>query len=148
MGSLDLVNSVTGTGVMDMKRTATIVLLLGALLLVGTAPASAQTSYGSTGAPDRVLRAGCHGYRYHYWVHPPTNDWVLETFLVNRYGKKVASGSFISGYDPRRGHGRFRLCRYSTRPGLFKIKAKLSWYSGYDGWTTWLKPSYFRLRRA
>jgi hypothetical protein len=133
-----------------MLRPALLALLtaiLGGTLVVAGPSAAQAASYGHTGAPDRILRDGCHNYRYHYRVKPPTNDWVLETFLVDPRGKKIASGAFISDSDPKRGHGRFRFCRYSTRAGRFTIKAKLSWYNGYAEHKAWLDPSHFRLSR-
>ena len=33
-------------------------------------------------------------------MKPPTNDWVLETFLVDPRGKKIASEAFISDSRP------------------------------------------------
>jgi hypothetical protein len=52
--------------------TATLVGVLG--------PATAGTSrFGHVGAADRLLRPGCHHYRYHYVVEPPSDDWLLET---------------------------------------------------------------------
>ena len=134
-----------------MLRPAILALLtsiLGGLVVVaGLAGGALAASYGHTGAPDRVLRDGCHGYRYHYRVRPPTNDWVLETFLVDPRGDKIASGAFISDSDSKRGHGKFRFCRYNTRPGRFTIKAKLTWYNGYAEHKAWLRKSHFRLYR-
>jgi len=120
-------------------------LLCGALGVL--APASAQDSYGHTGAPDGVLRSGCHGYRYHWVIDPPTNDWLLETFLRGPGGKRLASGMFDSDSESKRDHSRFRFCRYSTRPGRFTIRAKLTWYNGYTQHEVWLDASHFRLRR-
>lgn len=134
-----------------MLRPAILALLTtilsGLVVVAGPAGGALATSYGHTGAPDRVLRDGCHGYRYHYRVRPPTNDWVLETFLVDPRGDTIASGAFISDSDPKRGHGKFRFCRYNTRPGRFTIKAKLTWYNGYAEHKTWLRKSHFRLYR-
>ncbi len=125
-------------------------LLSGALLYgeLGLAsPAVARASYGHTGAPNGVLRAGCHGYRYHWRIHPPTNDWLLETYLRGPGGKHLASGMFDSDSEHKRDHSAFRLCRYSTRPGRFTIRAKLTWYKGYAQRTVRLRPSHFRLHR-
>jgi hypothetical protein len=128
---------------------------LGAILasvitvLLSAGPAAASTSaYGHTGARDRVLRSSCHNYRYHYVVKAPTNDWVLETFLIDPTGQRLASGAFIAPQDPDRGRGHFRICRNTTVPGRFTIKAKLTWYDGYDEFTKRFDPSHFRLRRA
>lgn len=131
------------------RRVALAATVTAALTVVPAGPGLANTSkYGHTGSPDRVLRHGCHNYRYHYVVKAPTNDWTLETFLVDPRREKLSSGAFASESDPRRGHGHWRICHTTTRPGTFKIKAKLTWYNGYDGHKVWFKPSYFRLRRA
>jgi hypothetical protein len=118
-----------------------------AIVVIGALPAAGSTSrYGHTGAADRQLRDGCHNYRYHYVIKTPTNDWTLETFLVDPTGDTLASGTFLADSDPRRGKGRFRFCRYSTRPGTFTIRAKVHWYDD-TAHKRWFKPSTFRLRR-
>ncbi len=125
--------------------------VLAAVLLAGglAAPADATTAaYGRTHADDGRLRSGCHNYRYHYVVDTPTNDWTLETFLVDPHGETIASGAFLVGSDPRRGIGRFRFCRYSTRAGKFTIRAKVHWYNGSEEHKAFFNPSHFRLRRA
>ena len=125
-----------------------LALLVATLVVLSSGPAEAG-SVGHTWAPDGTLRSGCHNYRYHYVIKTPTNDWTLETFLVDPTGDTLASGTFISGTDPRRGPGRFRFCRYSTRPGTFTIRAKVHWYSGpgSEEHRRWFKPSTFRLTR-
>jgi hypothetical protein len=133
-----------------MLRKALAVLLVAALTaLLPAMPAPASTSrYGHTAAADRVLRPHCHNYRYSYRVKAPTNDWTLETYLRDSHGEGVASGVLSADSEPRRGHARFRICRYSTRPGRFTIRAKLTWYDGGDGGhRVWFVPSHFRLRR-
>lgn len=114
------------------------------------APHRARSDYGRTAADDGVLRSGCHRYRYRYRFTPPTHDWVVETFLVDPRGEKIASNAYDSDVDPvanRRAH--FAFCRYVTRPGRFSIHAKLIWYDGSgDGHKVWLVPSHFRLRRG
>ena len=123
-------------------------LVAGLVGLLPAAPASANTSeYGHTAAPDRTLRSGCHGYRYRYVVKAPTNDWTLETFLIDPRDENLASNSFIAESDPRRGHGKFRFCRYSTRTGRFTIRAKLTWYNGSAEHVVRFKRSHFRLTR-
>jgi len=138
-----------------MLRTATLALLttLVAALLVATGSGAAQArSYGHTGAPDRVLRDGCHRYRYHYVIKPPNNDWVLETYLRDPRHRRLASNAFSSDSERKRGHGRFQFCRYSAVPGRFTIRAKLTWYTtpilgAQKSHQVWLDPSHFRLRR-
>jgi hypothetical protein len=125
--------------------------LIGGLL--GGSPHSGaprdRSSYGHTHAPDGLLRAGCHNYRYRYVVKTPTSDWTLETFLGDPTGDDIASGAFTSDSDPRRGRPHFRLCRDSTRAGRFTIRALVHWY-GYYGQDhrVWLEPSHFQLRQA
>jgi hypothetical protein len=115
---------------------------------VGTGPADAATaSYGYTSAPDGVLRAGCHNHRYRYVVRVRGDDWMLETFLTDRRGRRVASGMMDSAADPRRGRERFRFCRNSTVPGRFTIRAKLTNYASGSPVVHRFQPSHFRLRR-
>ena len=131
-----------------MTSVTRLVALALPTALLSALPAVAATSeYGHTSARDRPLRDGCHDYRYRYVIKTPTNDWTLETFLVDPTGDTLASGTFISGTDPRRGSSTFRFCRYSTRPGTFKIRAKVVWYNGSAEHKRWFKPSTFRLTR-
>ncbi len=141
-----------------MKHIASIIavgaLLVGALV----APAHAgPIRYGRVWAADKVLREGCHNYRYQYVVRPRTNDWSAETFLHAPSGRTVASGGLHFGVDPKRGTGSFRFCNDVTRPGRFKITGKLTWRSCNDlpgplneckKHVRWVKPGYFRMRRA
>ena len=127
-----------------VTRLATIALALG----LAVAPASAgAASVGHTSARDGQLRDGCHNYRYRYVVKTPTNDWILETFLVDPRGQNIASGTLSSDSDPRRGGARFRFCRYTTRAGVFTIRAKVHWYNDAGGHLRRFEPSTFRLRR-
>ena len=106
-----------------------------------------RSDYGHTRAEDGILRSGCRRYHYRYVVTPPTDDWTLETFLDDRTGETVASGTYFSDSHPSRSREVFGVCRYSTHPGRFKIRAKLIWYNGSRDHKVWLEPSYFRLRR-
>ena len=107
-----------------------------------------RSAYGRTSAKDATLRDGCHDYRYRYVVTPPTDDWTLETYLDDRTGETVASGTYFSDSDPARNRPVFRFCRYSTYAGKFTIRAKLHWYNGSEQHKVWLEPSHFRLRRS
>lgn len=102
---------------------------------------------GHTHADDGVLRQGCHDHRYRYVVAVRTDDWTLETFLDDRTGDTIASGAYSADSDPKRGRGIFRFCRYSTHPGRFTIRAKLTWYTDAGEHVRWFQPSHFRLRR-
>lgn len=125
-----------------------LALLVATLAVLSAGPAEAR-SVGHTWAADGTLRSGCHNYRYHYVIDTPTNDWTLETFLKDPDGQGLASGTFFADSDPRRNTSAyFRFCRYSTRVGVFTIKAKVHWYGAYGGdHVRWLKPSHFRLSR-
>ena len=130
--------------------TALTVATVGAV-----GPATAGTPrYGHVGAPDRVLRPGCHLYRYHYVVKPPTDDWLLETWLDDPRGKPRGSGDLAAGSDPLRGQSHFGICRSTVVPGRFTIRARLSWYTAGMLPTDppvkhrrWFEPAHFRLRR-
>lgn len=131
-----------------LRRSTLAVGILVTMLTVLAGSAVAGSAYwGSTGAPDRVLRSGCHHYRYHYRVRPHGHDWAAETFLVDPRGDGLASGAFDPDADPKRGHGHFTICRASTRPGVFTIRMKVSIYKGTMPEVHWAKKSYFRLRR-
>jgi hypothetical protein len=141
-----------------MKHIA-VMLAVGALLVGAlVAPAHAgPVRYGRVWAADKVLREGCHNYRYQYVVRPRTNNWFMETFLYAPSGHPLVSGGFHDGVDPKRGAGSFRICNDNTRPGRFKITGKLTWKScntlpgplhECKKHVHWVKPGYFRMRRA
>jgi hypothetical protein len=132
-----------------LRRTmlgATAIVLTLVSVLAGTALA-AGTYWGSSGAPDGVLRPSCHNYPYHYRVRPHGHDWALETFLVDPTGEGLASGAFDPDSDPRKGRSHFRICRPSTKPGRFMIRMKVSIFKGPNPEVHWVKRSYFHLRR-
>ncbi|MCW2797642.1 hypothetical protein [Nocardioides sp.] len=133
-----------------LRRTlfgSTAVVISLVMLLAGTATA-AGTYWGTTGAPDRVLRAGCHNYPYHYRVRPHGHDWSAETFLVDPTGDGLSSGAFDPDSDPRTGRSHFRICRASTRAGRFTIRMKVSIYDGPNPRVHWVKRSHFHLSHA
>jgi hypothetical protein len=109
------------------------------------ADAAAQKSWGTTGAPDRILKKGCAAYNYHYRLTPPPGDWSLEVFLVDPDKQRLASGFFLSPVDPKKNQSSFVFCSLNTRPGVFTIKAKMTVTNPYPE-VRWLKPSKFRLR--
>ena len=124
-------------------------LLAGALV----APAHAgDIRFGRLWAADKVLREGCHNYRYQYVVRPRTNDWLFETFLHAPSGRTIASNTMDRSANPRRGANHFRVCNDVTRAGRFKISGKLTWNTrdilGHPHkHVRWVKPGYFRMRR-
>jgi hypothetical protein len=129
-------------------------IAVGALLLgVLVAPAQAgNIRFGRVWAADKVLREGCHGYRYQYVVRPRSNDWLFETFLHGPSGRTIASNTMDPAVSRKRDSSRFRFCNDVTRAGRFKITGKLSWQTcNLLGECTrhvhWVKPGYFRMRR-
>jgi len=129
------------------RRAAALAAASLAACLIA-APSTASSAYGRTAAPDRVLRAGCHDYGYRFRITAPTDDWTLETFLRGPDGEALSSGAFLSDADGHLRHSRFRFCRYSTRPGVFRIKALLTWYGEFgEEHRVWLHTSRFRLSR-
>ena len=104
--------------------------------------------WGRTIKNDGFLKRSCRDYHYRYALTPPEGEWALETFLIGPKGVPLASGAFAIGTDPSSGRDRFRFCRASTRPGLFKIRALLSVQDefGNDYQSGWLPVTKFRLR--
>ena len=102
---------------------------------------------GHTAARNGVLRSGCHDYHYRYVVAVRSGDWTLETFLDDRTGDTIASGTYIEDSDPRRARKVFRFCRYVTHYGRFTIRAKITWYTDAGEHQRWFEPSHFHLRR-
>ncbi len=136
-------------------RFGAVSLVAGLLLVPGLmAPGSAQAAEhgveagtGTTAMPDQVLRRGCHSYAYTYALAPGSDDWILETFLLDPRRERIAANVYTSDTEAKSGSGVFSLCRNATRFGTFKIRAKLTTYSGYESSTAWITPSYVRLHR-
>jgi hypothetical protein len=135
-----------------------LILAVGALLVGAlVAPAHAgDLGFGRLWAGDKILREGCHNYRYQYVVRPRTNDWLFETFLHAPSGRTIASNTMDSSANRKRGAHHFRFCNDVTRPGRFKITGKLTWKrcNGIPGpllectkHVRWVKPGYFRMHR-
>jgi hypothetical protein len=140
-----------------MKHIA-LIFAVGALLVGAlVTPAHAwNVRFGRVWAADKVLREGCHDYRYQYVVRPRTNDWLFETFLHGPSGRTIASNTMDSGANRKRGANHFRFCNDVTRAGRFKITGKLTWnrchglpgpLSDCTKHVRWVKPGYFRMRR-
>jgi hypothetical protein len=128
-------------------RALRVALLTLALVATMSLPAQARPEHdwGTTGAPDRTLKAGCASYNYHYRLTPPPGDWMFETFLLDADRKRVASGFFISGADSLKGQSSFTFCGVNTDPGVFTIRGRVT-VSNPDPKSGWIKPSTFRLR--
>ena len=133
-----------------MSHVVTAAVTAGVLLIGGlVSPASAgDPDLGRLWAKDKILRKGCHEYRYQWRVKPDTRHWSLETFLRDPSGEIIASGAFDNASDNKRDSATFRFCRWNTQPGRFKIRGKLTEYDGYDQKRGWVKPGYFRMRLA
>jgi hypothetical protein len=105
-------------------------LVLCVLVAVGLpAPAQADDTHpewGSTSAPNAVLKKGCKTYTYSYEITPPEGYWSLELFFKGPNGKRVGSEYFLYGADPEADTRELRLCRSTTRVGRFTIKALVS----------------------
>ncbi len=131
-------------------------ILAGAVVVSAGPPVAAHTgsdshdaaAYARTWAADQPLRPGCRKVRYRYEVDPPTDQaWGLETFLIGPRGKRIASGALSNTADRKKGRDTFDVCRTSTRPGKFRIRAKLTYYDGWTSHDGWADPTRFRLRR-
>ena len=145
-----------------MWRSVSIVVTTAVALLLGglSAPAGAgDPDLGRLWAQDKVLKRGCHNYQYQYRIKATHKRWAVETMLRDPRGELIASDAFDNTISRKRDSDTFRFCRYNTRPGQFKIRAKLTQYYKVEGLpgplddTTekkvgWLKPGYFRMRLA
>ena len=142
---LALTRSVSGALALTLVVS---LLVLGAGLFTSRAAArDVHPEYGSTHAKNGVLKRGCRNYRFSYSIKPPeAGYWALETFIVGPKGKRLASDGYAEGFDSTSRNDTYRLCRVTTRPGIFKIKAKLSTVEGNDTFVAWLPVHRYRLR--
>jgi hypothetical protein len=128
----------------------TSVLVVAAGLFTHRAGAMTDPGdYGHTFAKDGVLKRGCKTYSYSYDIKPPdSGDWALEVFIYGPKGTTLASGTFMEGFDETVGSDTYRLCKPTTRPGTYRIKAKLS-AGGTDNDTfeVWLPVTKYKLRK-
>ena len=129
-----------------------LVVACGLLAIGFRAPASGAAEeevhpeWGSTTAPNAVLRRGCKKYEYSYAITPPDGDWDLEIRIKDPSGKRVAAGYWLKP-DPLTATHKFRLCKATTRTGRFTITANLS-VQNFDEVTEGRLPdSSFRLKR-
>lgn len=143
---------------MRQVARALALVLVSSLVVLGlglSAPAGAveakpdvRPEWGKTIKKDGVLKRSCRNYRYGYAITPPKGEWGLETFLIGPGGVRLSSGAIVVGMDPLVGHDKFRFCRPSTRPGVFRIRALLSVQDefGKNYQQGWLPVTKFRLR--
>ncbi|MGC4111513.1 MAG: hypothetical protein QM747_14060 [Nocardioides sp.] len=139
---------------MRIVRSTSAALLSLATLLLAVPTASAGQTLGQVRSQDHTLRSGCHPYRYHYDVRPPTADWQLTTWLYDRSGHRRGYDYLQPSADPSRGRAEFILCRPQAKPGRYTIKARLRWYDDpllpllpATRHSVWLAPAHLRLRR-
>ncbi len=127
-----------------------VLALCSALLLAPSATAPAQAAprvqtWGSTSAPDQVLRGGCHSYRYRYVVDPPTDDWMAEIFLVGPGRVGLAHATLFSDSEKPKGRRTWRLCSPSLQTGRYVMKMKISYLDGDAETIGRVRNSRFRL---
>ena len=124
-----------------MRRRLTTLALASTLLGLSatgtpTAPAAATTqagdgsATGTTAAPDGVLKRGCNTYHWSYALQVPSSEWTLEVSIVDRQGHGIGSFAFIGPSHPTARGVSYRLCRWATVPGRFRIRSKGVWYDG------------------
>jgi hypothetical protein len=109
--------------------------------------AAVEAGTGTTSMPNQVLRRGCRSYGYSYSLTTATGDWELDTFLVDRDGRTVSSGVFMSDTEPATGSSAFGLCRSVTRYGKFTIRGMLTVFDGWDQTVSDITPSHVWLHR-
>ncbi len=139
----------------DWLVVALAAVLVAALLALvpsvsPRAEAVAYKPWGRVTAPDQPLLTGCHRYVYRYRIHPPSEDWLLEIFLVSPTGQPLAHEVYDGAFDPNRARRKWTLCKASTTYGRHKLRAKITWTEDDVDLTShvgWLRPRYFRLYR-
>ncbi len=117
--------------------------------LAGTAAAS-YPDWGRARAADQALRSGCHRYRYRYRVTAPSDEWLVEIYLVKRSGQRLGAAAWHSTVDPDRARRSFVICRSNTRFGRHKLAMKVTWFEDdldHTSHVSWVRPTYFRLYR-
>ena len=136
-----------------MKRLAVVLAALIAVIAAAVgvsttvaAPAGAASSWGRVSAPDQTIKAGCHGYRFHYDVTAPGDAWMAEFTLLNPNGRKVSSHTFESAAEKPSGTSTFDLCTDLTIPGRYQIKMKVTSYDYRAASTQQGQPDAFRLK--
>ncbi|GAB3259821.1 hypothetical protein [Nocardioides dilutus] len=126
-----------------------LVLGFGVVSPAGASEATPEThpEWGATFAKNGRLRRGCRTYHYGYKITPPKGDWQFETFIVGPGGVALASNTFQINMDVLADDKvPYRICKPSTRAGVFKIRAKLSSMDGDELTEGWLPVTRFRLR--
>lgn len=146
-----------------LTGAATAALLTTGLVATSPAPAGAgapAATYGHSARPsyqpygravstDHVLRRGCKYYKFSYRVHPPTDEWAAEIFVINPNGRRLLSYAIDAASDPGQDTRRWstQICRRSTVYGKHTIKMKITWQDGRQVYDTFVKPSTFRFTR-
>lgn len=125
-----------------MRTAATVAATVTALASLLTPLPAAQAAGGDraggrTHADNAPFREGCRRYSYGYRVRTPTDDWTLEVTILNPDGDSVRADAFLGkpgrqGDPRRRSNVRYRICDTSSRPGVYRIRAKLEWFEEED----------------
>ncbi len=139
----------------DALVLALVTALVAALLALAPsitprADAMAYKDWGRVTAPDQPLLTGCHKYVYRYRIHPPSEDWLLEIFLMSPDGQPLRHEIFDGAFDANRERNKWTICKASTTYGRHKLRAKITWTEDDIDMTShvgWLRPRYFRLYR-
>ena len=137
-----------GIATLALALVASVLTLSLALAAPAHSGQKVRPEWGKTAAKNGFLKKRCKNYKYSYAITPPEGNWGLELFLRGPKGKPLAHDAKVIGQNPEKGTGTFRFCRPTTRPGVFKIRAKLSVQDefGNNYREGWLPVTKFRLR--
>lgn len=109
---------------------------------------AAEPATATVSVPDGVLKRGCRIHKFTYTVDVPTDDWTLEASIYDRRGKGINSQALMGPNDPRTDTLKFKVCRWATVAGKFRIRAVLNWYDDPEvANRVDLPVTKFRLRR-
>lgn len=121
---------------MTAAALAPLVALALVLTLAAYAPVTPASAAGKPGrvhGDSRALVPGCRkAYTYDYRVRVPSDDWSLEITIRNPAGKAIHSAAYLGkpgkqGDPQRRNNIRYKFCRRVTGPGVYVIRAKLTY---------------------
>ena len=145
-----------------MRSTTTALAAVVAVLATLVPATAASAAGGRTHGDAERFKQGCRTYTYDYRLWTPDDDWMLEVFIRNPRGKSVHSDFWLGkpgrqGHPERRRNNDWRMCSRTSRPGLYRIRAKLTWYEHHEGLpmltpppdehVKWLPVERFRLWR-
>jgi hypothetical protein len=128
---------------------AALALAVGPVAPVGASasqPPETHPEWGSVHATDGVLKRGCRSYRFTYEVTPPDEGyWDLAVTVVGP-GRRTLFFGYVPEGSPRSGTASYRLCRWKTRPGRFKLKAVVTVMTSNEHAEGRLETVKYRLR--